>query len=214
MKKLNSNLYVVFTSLFSAALITSNIAAFKLIALPFGLSITSSAFIFVITYIVNDVVCEVYGYERAKRLIWTAFALNAFTTLYFQLTIALKAPDFFGGSETYKTVLGSTPRMLLASFSAYLAGSFINARVMRNMKAKDMSGKGLFARCILSTLFGELVDSVLFICVAFIWVYDVQTIVTMILVQTVLKTVYEIVVFPLTNIIVNKVKQYEDTANI
>lgn len=206
----HSSLFVYAALLFVACLLCSNIAAFKLITLFGDITITGSVFLFVITYILNDVVAEVYGYEAAKKIIWAGFALNAFVALYFQFTIALPSPAYFQGSEAYATVLGNTPRMLVASLSAYLVGSFMNAKIMVRMKA--WRTEKLFARCILSTFAGECADSVIFVLVAFAGAYDARTIAVMIATQAIFKTVYEIVAFPLTRVVIRKIKLHEGVA--
>ena len=190
--KNNSNLFMFISILFCTCLLISNICAYKIISIgPF--TITSGVLIFPITYIVNDLIAEVYGFQRAKKIIWFGFLMNLLMVLYFQLAIALPYPSYFEGQEAFSSVLGNSIRVLCASFSAYLVGSFMNAAVMSK-----------------STLVGELMDSILFVTIAFAFVYTVEEILIMIATQTILKTVYEIIIFPVTRIIINKVKKVEN----
>ena len=206
--KNNSNLFMFISILFCTCLLISNICAYKIISIgPF--TITSGVLIFPITYIVNDLIAEVYGFQRAKKIIWFGFLMNLLMVLYFQLAIALPYPSYFEGQEAFSSVLGNSIRVLCASFSAYLVGSFMNAAVMSKMKVMN-KGKHLMRRAVLSTLVGELMDSILFVTIAFAFVYTVEEILIMIATQTVLKTVYEIIIFPVTRIIINKVKKVEN----
>lgn len=207
MKKQNSNLFLFITTLFITCLLIANIASFKLIQLG-PIVITSGVLLFPITYIVNDLVAEVYGFEKARKVIWLGFLMNLLLVGYFQLAINLPYPAFFEGQAAFASVLGNTWRALLASLSAYLTGSFLNATVMSKMKKKTQ-GKGLFQRAVLSTLIGEFADSLLFVLILFVFTYDIKTILIMVLTQTLVKTVYEIIIFPVTNRVVKKVKEFE-----
>jgi uncharacterized integral membrane protein (TIGR00697 family) len=207
MKKQNSNLFLFITTLFVTCLLIANIASFKLIQLG-PIVITSGVLLFPVTYIVNDLVAEVYGFEKARKVIWLGFLMNLLLVGYFQLAIHLPYPAFFDGQAAFASVLGNTWRALLASFTAYLTGSFLNATVMSKMKKKTQ-GKGFFQRAVLSTLIGEFVDSLLFVFIMFVFTYDIKTILIMVLTQTLVKTVYEIIIFPVTNRVVKKVKEFE-----
>lgn len=207
MDKKNSTLFLFISIAFVTALLISNIVAFKLITLgPWVL--TAGVLVFPITYIVNDLVAEVYGYQRAKSVIWFGFAMNFLSVLYFRLAIWLPYPPFFGGQDAFATVLGGTWRILLASLTAYLVGSFVNAFVMSKMKVRT-NGKYLAARAVTSTAVGEFFDSILFVGIAFGGLYDLNTVMIMVFTQTAVKTLYEIMIFPVTSIIIAKVKKYE-----
>lgn len=205
-KKCNSDLFLFIGMLFTACLIVSNITSFKVVQIG-GAQLPAAVFLFVITYILNDVIAEVYGYEKAKRIIWTGFGLNLFVVLYFQFTIWLPATAGSTGADAYATVLGNTPRMLAASLAAYLAGSFLNAKIMVVMK--KLNEKQLFARCITSTFFGELVDSIFFITIGFIGILPTSVVITMIITQAAFKTLYEVIAYPLTRSVIKKIKQIE-----
>jgi uncharacterized integral membrane protein (TIGR00697 family) len=154
----------------------------------------------------------VYGFKKARRAIYLGFALNLFMVLYFTLAIALPAGPFFGAQEAFATILGSTPRMLIASLTAYFVGSTLNAKIMVSMRdaAEGKGGFALFARCIVSTLFGELCDSLIFITIAFFGSMPYSQILVMVATQALFKTIYEIVAFPATNIIIKKVRGIEN----
>lgn len=205
-----SIMYMVLVTVYVACLLISNVTAVKTFNLgPF--SLPAAVLLFPIVYIVNDLLAEVYGYKKAKLAIYLGFTLNALMVIYFAIAIALPAGTFFGAQEAFATILGSTPRMMLASFAAYLLGSTLNAKIMVSMRdaAKGKVGFALFTRCIVSTLFGELCDSLIFIFIAFAGSMPVQQILIMVVTQAAFKTLYEMVVFPLTNVIIKKVRAIE-----
>lgn len=207
-KRVNSNLFVFISMLFVTCLLISNIMAFKLIKLG-PIVITSGVLLFPITYIVNDLISEVYGFQKAKKLIWFGFLMNLLLVAYSQLAIILPYPQFFEGQEAFATVLGNTARVLLGSLSAYLVGSFVNSYIMSKLKVKT-NGKYLAFRAIMSTLAGELLDSIIFVGIVFGGIYALPVIITMVLTQTIFKTVYEVIIFPVTKLTINKVKDYEN----
>ena len=204
----NSTLFMLMSIVFCTCLLIANVCAYKLISIgPFA--ITSGVLVFPITYIINDLIAEVYGFVKARKVIWFGFAMNLFMVLYFKLAIVLPYPVFFAGQEHFAAVLGGSWRILAASFLAYLVGSFMNAAIMSKMKVKT-AGKYLMLRAVSSTLVGELLDSIIFVSIAFMFIYDFKAIVVMVITQTVLKTVYEIVAFPVTKVVIKKVKQVEN----
>lgn len=206
-KKLHSNLFLLLGILFCTCLMIANICAAKLIQLG-PIVITSGVLLFPITYILNDLIAEVYGYNRAKRIIWAGFLMNCIMVLYFQLAIALPHPVYYAGQESFAAVLGTTWKPLIASLAAYLVGSFINAFVMSKMKVAT-KGKGLMGRAVFSTLLGETADSLIFVPIMFAFVYDLKTVLTMIATQVLVKTAYEIIAFPVTKRVIAYVKKYE-----
>jgi uncharacterized integral membrane protein (TIGR00697 family) len=174
-------------------------------------SLPAAVLLFPIVYIVNDLLAEVYGFKKARFAIYLGFALNLLMVGYFTLAIALPAGPFFGAQEAFATILGSTPRMLIASLLAYLVGSTLNAKIMVSMRdaSRNDGGFALLARCITSTLFGELCDSLIFITIAFVGSMPYSQILIMVATQATFKTVYELIVFPLTNVIIKKVRGVE-----
>lgn len=206
MKK--NNLYMIFTVLFVTCLLLANIAAAKLFSLG-TLTLTAGVLLFPITYIVNDVLSEVYGFKKARTAITLGFAMNILMVAYFSLTIILPYPVFFQNQEAYATILGNTPRILVASLIAYLVGSTLNAKVLTTMKGNIKDNKGLFARCVVSTLVGEFVDSLLFVTIGFFATMPTNALLIMVVTQACCKTLYEIVVYPVTSKVISKVKQIE-----
>lgn len=207
-KKSVSMGYLICNILFVTCLLLSNIAAVKLIAVG-PLTLTAAVILFPITYIVNDLLAEVYGYERARVTIWLGFAMNLLMVGFFALTIIMPSPVFFAHQDAYKVILGNTPRTLAASLIAYLIGSTLNAKVMVALKEREGAHKGLFKRCIFSTLIGELADSIIFVTLGFLFTMPLDAMLLMIVTQACFKTTYEIVIFPVTRMIIKKVKSIE-----
>ena len=198
-----NELYATLTGIFTAGLIISNIIAGKTFDF-FSFTLPCGVMIFPIIYIVNDVLAEVYGYEKARRVILLGFFMNLIAVICYNITIWLPAPVFFENSEAFSIVLGSTARLLLASFVAYLVGSLVNAKLMTYLKKWDE--EKLFFRCIVSTLFGEGLDALLFITIGFFGTMPTEALLVMIVAQALFKTVYEIIVYPLTRYVIGSVK--------
>ena len=197
----------ILTAVFVGCLLITNIMAAKTFTLG-SVVLPTAVVIFPVVYIINDVLAEVYGYAEAKRVIWLGFAVNAFAVMAYAIGIALPAPEY--ATETaaaFAAVLGSTGRMLLASFVAYLVGSLINAKVMVLMK--DRSEDKLMLRCVASTAVGEGMDALLFISIAFYGTMPLSTLGIMIISQAAFKTIYEIISYPVTRVVINKVKAFE-----
>ena len=198
-----TELYAMLTGVFTACLIVSNIIAGKTFDF-FSFTLPCGVVIFPVIYIVNDVLAEVYGYEKVKRVILLGFLMNLVAVVCYNITILLPAPVFFENSQAFRVVLGSTFRLLVASFAAYLAGSIVNAKLMVKLKGWDEDR--LFLRCILSTLFGEGLDAVIFIFIGFLGTMPLDALLLMIAAQALFKTVYEIIVYPLTRYVIGAVK--------
>lgn len=207
MKK-HSDLLVVLAVLFCVALIVSNIIAGKLYAAPFGIVLTTAVWLFPIVYIIGDVVPEVYGLATARRVIWLGFAANLFAVLFFLLCLKLPYPPFWQNQNAFEIVLGFTPRLLIASFIAYLVGTNANAWIMVRMKQLT-NGRWLWTRTISSTIVGEGLDSTLFILIAFYGVVPVAALPSMIFAQAIFKISYEVIATPLTYFVVGRVKKLE-----
>ena len=205
MKTSKSQLYQILTGVFVACLLISNVMSAK--TFTFGSVVLPTAVvIFPIVYIVNDVMAEIYGFKKARNIILLGFALNAFAVLAYSIGIALPAPEYATeGAAAFATVLGSTWRILLASFAAYLFGSLINAGIMVRMK--ERLREHLMLRCVLSTFVGEGVDAIIFISIAFAGTMPVETLLIMIAAQAAFKTVFEIVFYPLTRAVIKKVEK-------
>lgn len=210
-KKMVSELQLGLTLLFVVALVVSNIITSKQVLLPFNITMTGAVFIFPITYILSDLVSEVYGYRWSRLTCYFGFVANLFAALVFSAVIQSPAPSYWQNQEAFQTVLGSTPRVLVASLLAFVIGDFVNDQIFARMKRKyPDSIKGFGARAIFSSLMGELVDSLVFLPLAFWGLMPVQTLVIMTLSQVVIKTGYELVILPFTTIAVKLVSRYEN----
>lgn len=211
MKKKITVLQAVLTVISISCLLISNIVVAKQLVLPLGFTMTCAMFVFPITYVLSDVFSEVYGYKWSRFTCYLGFSMNLLMVLIFQLSIAVPAPDFWGGQEAFVAVLGNTPRMLGASLAAFVAGDFVNDKIFEKMKQKHKnSHKGFCLRAILSSFFGEFTDSLIFIPVAFIGVMSLGEMISLFAVEVSLKTLYEALILPITNIIVKKVSNYEE----
>ncbi|HZL11522.1 MAG TPA: queuosine precursor transporter [Prolixibacteraceae bacterium] len=207
MKKEVSVLFMLAGILFASCLLISNILATKIMTIgPWAAP--AGVLIFPIAYILNDVITEVWGFKKARLIIWTGFAVNILAVLFFSMGVAIPGAPFWQNQEAFASVLGNTPRIVVASLSAYLIGSFLNAFVMSRMKVMT-KGKGFSGRAILSTVVGESADSVIFISIAFAGIFPIGVLVTMIFTQAMLKTVYEILILPVTIWVVKFVKRAE-----
>lgn len=195
--------------LYTISFLISNIIAIKQISLPFGITMTGAVILFPIVYILSDVFSEVYGYRWSRNTRYIAFISNLFMVLIFTIAINLPSASAFTGQEALIQTLGSAPKVLFASLLAYLVGDFVNDKVFAKMKEKHEDTKGFGLRAILSSLFGETVDSSIFLPIVFLGTLPVSVIMTMAITQVVIKVTYEIVMLPITKKVVNKAKAYE-----
>lgn len=202
-----SHWFLLTASIFITCLITSNIIAVKLIHI-FGLVLPAAIIIFPISYIFGDVLTEVYGYRQARQVIWLGFFCNLIVVVAIWLGQILPAASFWDGQSAYERILGFTPRLLVASFLAYLVGEFTNSYVMAKMKVATQ-GRWLWTRTIGSTLVGQGLDSLVFMTLAFIGTIPLSTLSGAIVVQWLSKSAYEAIVTPVTYRVVNFLKEKE-----
>lgn len=202
-----SFLFVFLTILFTTCLLTANIIAVKIISL-FGYFVPAGIIIFPISYILGDVLTEVYGYENTKKIIWLGFFANLIMVIAITIGQYLPSASFWTNQKSFETILGYTPRLLVASFTAFLVGSFANSFVMSKMKILT-KGNMLWSRTIGSTIVGEGLDSLIFISIAFITTVPFAILVSLILTQWIIKTIYEIIATPLTYWVVGFIKKKE-----
>ena len=201
--------FMVLGIVFCVCLVAANLLETKVVQLG-PLSVTAGLLVFPISYIINDCIAEVWGFRKARLIIWMGFLMNFMVVVLGQIAVALPAAPFWEGEESFDFVFGLAPRIAVASLTAFLAGSFINAYVLSRMKLLS-HGKNFSARAIISTLAGEGADSILFFPLAFGGLMPVQELVKMMLVQVVLKTLYEIIILPVTIRVVNYIKQVDET---
>ena len=196
--------------LFCTCLITSNLLETKI--LQFGtFTMTAGVLCFPISYILNDCICEVWGFRKTRLIIWTAFLMNFLVVALGQLAVMLPAADYWKESEPhFNFVFVLAPRIAASSFLAFLVGSFVNAYVMSRMKVSQQ-GRHFSVRAIASTLWGEGADSLIFFPLAFGGMMPVPELLKLMLLQVITKTAYEVLMLPLTIRVVRAVKQVEQT---
>jgi len=165
--------------------------------------------IFPLSYIIGDVLTEVYGYRQARRVIWLGFLCNLIAVVAIWLGKILPPAPIFDAQNAYERILGSTPRFLLASFVAYLAGEFTNSVVLSKMKILT-KGRWLWTRTIGSTLMGQGVDTVVVLSIAFVGVLPLSVLGVMMFFHWLVKCVYEALATPLTYLVVGYLKRKED----
>ena len=207
MKKQVSVAFMAAGLLFTVCLIVANIIEQKLIRIG-PIEATAGLLIFPVSYIVNDLIAEVWGYRKARLIIWYGFAMNFLAVIIFRLSIWVPGSENFTHGDAFNLVLGNTLRITLASFAAFLVGSFLNAYVMSKMKILQR-GRGFSIRAVVSTLIGEGADSIVFFTLAFYAIIPTKDMLVLVATQTAMKTAYEIIILPLTNMIVKRVKKIE-----
>jgi len=193
--------------LFVAALLISNTTAGKLIQLG-TFTFPGGIIVFPISYIFGDILTEVYGYVRARRIIWTGFVAEIFMSLIYWAVIALPSAPFWPHQEAISAILGQVPRIVLATIMGYVSGEFVNSYIMAQMKMLT-KGKYLWTRTIGSTVAGEGVDTILFISIAFAGVFPATELLRTMFSVYVFKVVYETIATPITYIIVGFLKKKE-----
>lgn len=195
--------------LFNVCLIASNLLETKVIQVG-GVTATAGLIVFPVSYIINDCIAEVWGFKKARPIIWSGFAMNFLVVAFAQLAVMLPAAPFWEGESGFNFVFGMAPRIVVASLCAFLVGSFLNAYVMSRMKIASR-GRHFSVRAMVSTLAGESADSVLFFPIAFGGIIPAKELFVMIVTQTVLKSFYELLVLPLTVKVVRVIKKTEQT---
>ena len=204
--------FVVLAVTFCVCLITSNLFVPRLWRVGnTWMQLSGAVVIFPISYIINDLLTEVYGYRKAMKVIWMGFAMSAFVALAAGLVSILPAPIYEDSqkiADSFNSLFGLIPRTTAASLIAFILGSHINAWVLSKMKIAT-KGKGFGWRAIASSLAGELSDSIIFYPLAFIGTMNAKTILSIIVTQVTVKTLYEVVILPFTAIISHKLKAKE-----
>lgn len=195
--------------LFNVCLVASNLLETKIIQLG-PVTATAGLIVFPVSYIINDCIAEVWGFRKTRLIIWCGFAMNFLTIGFAQLAILLPAPPFWEGEESFNFVFGLAPRIALASLLAFLVGSFLNAYIMSKMKIASQ-GKHFSLRAIVSTLAGESADSLLFFPIAFGGLIPLNELFIMIATQACLKSLYEVIILPITIRVVKYIKKIERT---
>ena len=200
--------FMLMAIIFNVCLIASNLFETKLF-MAGSVALTGGVIIFPVSYIINDCLVEVWGYRKARLVIWTGVAMNFFVVAMAQIVRLLPAAPFWDGGPHFDYIFAMAPRVTLASLLAFLSGSTVNAWIMSRMKVAS-KGKRFSVRAIVSSIGGETVDSIIFFPIAF-WGIGITEMLTLMATQIVLKTLYEVIILPVTNIVVKKVKEYEGT---
>lgn len=196
------------TALFVTTLVVSNVIAGKLVAFTPAVVLPAAVILFPLTYILGDVLTEVYGYQRCRRVIWIGFGCNAVAVAAIAIGGALPPAGFWDGQDAYVRTLGAVPRIVAASFLAYLMGEFVNSFVLAKLKVAT-AGRLLWLRTVGSTVVGQLVDSGVFITVAFLGVLPVDQVLWLVVAQWLFKVAYEAIATPLTYAVVGWLKRRE-----
>lgn len=207
MKEKVSVPFMLLGILFNVCLIAANLLETKVIQIG-SLTVTAGLLVFPISYIINDCIAEVWGFKKARLIIWSGFAMNFFVVALGLIAVAIPAAPFWEGEEHFDFVFGMAPRIVAASLMAFLVGSFLNAYVMSKMKIASQ-GKNFSARAIWSTVVGETADSLIFFPVAFGGIIAWRELLIMMGIQIVLKSMYEVMILPVTIRVVKAIKKID-----
>jgi uncharacterized integral membrane protein (TIGR00697 family) len=202
-----SGLFVAVAVAFVACLITANVVSAKLVDVA-GFVLPAGIVIFPISYVIGDVLTEVYGYSAARRVIWLGFGANLLFVAAASVAGVLPAPGFWQHQAAYDQILGQAPRILAASFLAFLLGEFVNSYVLAKMKILTQ-GRWLWTRTIGSTVTGQACDSVIFVTIAFAGELPISALVGIVVTQWAAKCLYETAATPLTYLVVGYLKRKE-----
>lgn len=193
---------------FVAILLLSNLIGAAKLATVAGVTFGAGILFFPISYIIGDVLTEVYGFERARRVIWTGFAALIFMAVMSWIVVSLPPAQGWDGQTAYEAVFGGTWRIVLASITAFWAGEFVNSYVLARMKVAT-EGRHLWARTIGSTVVGQGIDSLIFYPIAFLGVWTTQQVVTVMVTNWLMKVAWEVVLTPATYAVVGWLKRAE-----
>ena len=207
MKEKVSVPFMLLGILFNVCLIAANLLETKVIQIG-SLTVTAGLLVFPISYIINECIAEVWGFKKARLIIWSGFAMNFFVVALGLIAVAIPAAPFWEGEEHFDFVFGMAPRIVAASLMAFLVGSFLNAYVMSKMKVASR-GRHFSARAILSTLVGETADSLIFFPVAFGGIIAWRELLIMMCIQIILKSMYEVIILPVTIRVVKAIKKID-----
>ena len=207
MKEKVSVPFMLLGILFNVCLIAANLLETKVIQVG-SLTVTAGLLVFPISYIINDCIAEVWGFKKARLIIWSGFAMNFFVVGLGLIAVAIPAAPFWEGEEHFDFVFGMAPRIVAASLMAFLVGSFLNAYVMSKMKIASQ-GRNFSARATLSTIVGETADSLIFFPIAFGGIIAWKELLIMMGLQIVLKSMYEVIILPVTIRVVKVIKKVD-----
>lgn len=195
---------------FVVCLVTANLLETKVIDFFGVTTITGGMLVFPVSYIINDCIAEVWGFKRITLIIWMAFVMNFMVVAIGLLAVHLPAAPYWEDGDHFNFVFGFAPRIVFASLLAFLSGSFANAYVMSRMKILHR-GDHFSVRAIASTVVGETIDSLIFFPIAFGGVIALRDLAVLMITQIVMKSMYEVVVLPITVRLVKTLKRVENT---
>lgn len=200
--------YDIVMAAFVAVLLLSNVIGAAKLSTVAGFTFGAGILFFPVSYVIGDVLTEVYGYAKARRAIWVGFVALIFMAFMSWAVVAMPPAASWGGQSAYEAVFGQVPRIVLASILAFWAGEFVNSYILARMKVWTM-GKALWSRTIGSTIFGQAVDSLIFYPVAFLGIWETRDVVIVMVSNWALKVLWEAVLTPFTYVVVGKLKQAE-----
>lgn len=195
---------------FVAILLLSNLIGAAKLAQFDGYTFGAGILFFPVSYVIGDVLTEVYGYANARRCVWMGFFALIFMAFMSFVVVAMPPADGWDGQAAYESVFGSTWRIVLASVTAFWAGEFVNSFVLAKMKILT-GGKHLWSRTIGSTIFGQAVDSAIFYPIAFLGIWTTGQVLTVMVTNWLLKVLWEVVLTPVTYAVVGWLKRREGT---
>lgn len=201
MKKIEIEKYLF--GIYCAGIIIQNILATKNIDITI-FTVTTGILVSPLVFIIQDIQTEVFGYKKAKKMIILGYLMNFIAIMLYSFSILLPSSSTYTNQEAFTTILGTTPRIAIASFIAYMIGALINSKVMENLKIKHE--KNLFFRAISSTVVGQFIDNMLFAVIAFIGILPTQAIISMIVGGTLFEIIYEVIFYPITKKLIQKIK--------
>ena len=193
---------------FVTVLVCANVIGAAKVAQVGGFTFGAGVLFFPISYVFGDILTEVYGYARARKVVWAGFAALGFASFMSSAVLAFPPAPGWPHQAAYETVFGATPRIVLASLVAYFCGEFCNSYVLAKMKLRT-SGRLLWARTIGSTIVGEGVDSLVFYPLAFLGAWETDLVLRVMLSNYLLKVLWEVAMTPFTYRIVNFLKRAE-----
>ena len=200
--------YDLIMALFVTVLLCSNVIGAAKVATVWGFTFGAGVLFFPISYLFNDVLTEVYGYARSRKVVWAGFGAIIFASFMSWVVVSLPPAATWNDQRAYETVFGQTPRIVFASLLAFFAGEFANSFVLAKLKIKT-SGRHLWARTIGSTIVGEGVDSMVFYPTAFLGIWQPQLVMQVMISNYIIKVLWEVVVTPFTYKVVNFLKRAE-----
>lgn len=203
-----NNSVLVLGSIFIAILILSNLAGAKIASVS-GYTFNSAIIFFPITYVISDVLTEVYGFKMSRKVIWCGFIANLIVVLGLQVVLSIPHLEAWPNQQAFEVVFGVSMRIFCASIIAYLVGEYINALVMARMKISS-EGKNLWYRAIGSSVIGEFIDSCIFNLISFLFVFPFKILVEIIITQYVIRIILEVAVLPITYKIVEYLKKKDN----